>query len=194
MIDDNTIFEKAIDTLHETMDKAVSKVEEMKNNNEIEFWKQRAYEYCELNLKLLNKLSSGQQVSSMKLTQDGLVFEFDKKKSQSEATSSDHIANISKKVDPIDRQAAIDAARDWYEGLICGSFNGLEKRLRALPSIQPERKNDIIQKFHDYQIEWLKSHYDLTLESQLEEAIIRFLHDTANMYMLDTGRATDETD
>ena len=42
--------------------------------------------------------------------------------------------------DAISRQAAIDAARDWYEGLICGSFKGLEKRLRALPSAQPERK------------------------------------------------------
>ena len=42
--------------------------------------------------------------------------------------------------DLISRQAAIDAARDWYEGLICGSFKGLEKRLRALPSAQPEPK------------------------------------------------------
>ena len=41
--------------------------------------------------------------------------------------------------DLISRQQAIDAARDWYEGLICGSFKGLEKRLRALPSAQPER-------------------------------------------------------
>lgn len=40
--------------------------------------------------------------------------------------------------DTISRQAAVDAARDWYEGLICGSFNGLEKRLRALPSAQPK--------------------------------------------------------
>ena len=38
----------------------------------------------------------------------------------------------------IDRQAAIDAAKDWYEGLICGSVNGLIKRLNALPTIQPE--------------------------------------------------------
>jgi len=52
----------------------------------------------------------------------------------------------------------------------------------------------IVQKFHDYQIEWLKSHYDLELEPQLEELIIRFLHDTANMYMLDTGRETNEGD
>lgn len=41
------------------------------------------------------------------------------------------------KDDLISRRAAIDAARDWYEGLICGSFKGLEKRLRGLPSAQP---------------------------------------------------------
>ncbi len=42
--------------------------------------------------------------------------------------------------DLISRQAAIDTARDWYEGLICGSFKGLEKRLRALPSAEPEKE------------------------------------------------------
>ena len=35
---------------------------------------------------------------------------------------------------------AIDAAKDWYEGLICGSFRGLEKRLKSLPSAQQEWK------------------------------------------------------
>ena len=40
--------------------------------------------------------------------------------------------------DAISRQQAIDAARDWYEGLICGSFKGLEKRLRSLPPAQPD--------------------------------------------------------
>ena len=54
-----------------------------------------------------------------------------------------------------------------------------------LPSAQPERKKDIIQKFHDYQVEWLKSHYDIELEPQLEEMIVRFLHDTANCYMME---------
>ena len=42
--------------------------------------------------------------------------------------------------DTISRQAAIDAAKDWYEGLICGSVNGLIKRLNALPTAQPEPK------------------------------------------------------
>ena len=40
--------------------------------------------------------------------------------------------------DAISRQQAIDAAKDWYEGLICGSVNGLIKRLNALPPAQPE--------------------------------------------------------
>lgn len=48
--------------------------------------------------------------------------------------------------DLISRQAAIDAAQDWYEGLICGFFKGLEKRLRALPSAQPEQLTDKEQK------------------------------------------------
>lgn len=42
--------------------------------------------------------------------------------------------------DTISRQAAIDAAKDWYEGLICGSINGLIKRFNALPTVQPEPK------------------------------------------------------
>ena len=33
---------------------------------------------------------------------------------------------------------AIDAAKDWYNGLICGSFRGLEKRLKSLPSAQAD--------------------------------------------------------
>ena len=40
--------------------------------------------------------------------------------------------------DLISRKQAIDAVRDWYEGLICGSFKGLEKRLRSLPPAQPD--------------------------------------------------------
>ena len=40
--------------------------------------------------------------------------------------------------DLISRQAAIEAVKDWYDGLICGSFKGLKKRLEALPSAQPE--------------------------------------------------------
>lgn len=57
----------------------------------------------------------------------------------------------------------------------------------VMPTIEPERKKDIIQKFHDYQIDWLKSHYDIELEQQLEEMIIRFLHDTTNRYIMEEG-------
>ncbi len=49
--------------------------------------------------------------------------------------------------DPISRQAAIDAAKDWYDGLICGSFKGLEKRLKSLPSIQPEPTLEQIKEY-----------------------------------------------
>ena len=39
-------------------------------------------------------------------------------------------------VDLIDRQTAIDAVKNWYNGLIVESFKGLEKRLQAVPSVQ----------------------------------------------------------
>jgi hypothetical protein len=55
------------------------------------------------------------------------------------------------------------------------------------PTIE-ERKKDTIQKFHDYQVEWLLSHCDLELEPQLEEWVVRFLHDTANCYMMEIDR------
>lgn len=42
--------------------------------------------------------------------------------------------------DLISRQAAIDAAQKWFDGLIVGSFDGLKKKLEAVPPVQPERK------------------------------------------------------
>lgn len=60
------------------------------------------------------------------------------------------------------------------------------------PTIEPERKKDTIQKFHDYQVEWLLAHCDLELEPQLEEWVVRFLHDTANCYMMEIDRAEGE--
>lgn len=60
------------------------------------------------------------------------------------------------------------------------------------PTIEPERKKDTIQKFHDYQVEWLLAHCDLELEPQLEEWVVRFLHDTANCYMMEIEGAEPE--
>lgn len=65
---------------------------------------------------------------------------------------------------------------------------------KTIEDVQLELKKDVIQKFHDYQVEWLKNHYDIELEPQLEELIVRFLHDTADMYMIEMERRTDETD
>lgn len=67
-----------------------------------------------------------------------------------------------------------------------GIKTGYEIAMRLVedaPTIEPERKKDTIQEFHDYQVLWLLSHYDLKLEPQLEEWFMRFLHDTANCYM-----------
>ena len=59
--------------------------------------------------------------------------------------------------DLISRQAAIDAAKDWYDGLICGSFKGLKKRLEALPSAQPDNR---LEKIADL-VEGTIDHFDL---------------------------------
>ena len=40
--------------------------------------------------------------------------------------------------DVIERQAVIDALKDWYDGMIISSFRGVEKVIKALPSAQPE--------------------------------------------------------
>ena len=40
--------------------------------------------------------------------------------------------------DLISRQDAIDALKEWYDGAIAGSFGGIEKTIRGLPSVQPE--------------------------------------------------------
>lgn len=53
------------------------------------------------------------------------------------------------------------------------------------PSAQPERPKDIIQHFHDYQVEWLKNHCDIELEPELEELIVRYLHDTADCFVME---------
>ena len=40
--------------------------------------------------------------------------------------------------DTISRRAAIDALKNWYDGMIISSFRGVEKVIKALPSAQPE--------------------------------------------------------
>ena len=58
------------------------------------------------------------------------------------AAQPDHVADIGKKVeeDCISRQAAIDALKDWYDGMIISSFRGIEKVIKALPSAQSEKE------------------------------------------------------
>ena len=47
---------------------------------------------------------------------------------------------------------------------------------------------DIIQQFCDFQVEWLTSHCDIELEPELEDLIIRFLHDTASCFIRERGK------
>ena len=83
-----------------------------------------------------------------------------------------------------------DALIELWKG--CAFEGDITPIIENAPTIEPERKKDTIQKFHDYQVEWLKSHYDIVLEPQLEEMIVRFLHDTANSYMMDIDRGEGE--
>ena len=49
---------------------------------------------------------------------------------------------------------------------------------------------DGVQNLHNFQCALLKSHNSIELEPKLEEMIIRFLHDTTNMILMQRG---DET-
>lgn len=95
------------------------------------------------------------------------------------------------------RQEAISdlkALKDFFMEQSGGSYPlSLDYAIGKLSVINPKRKKDLIQKFHDYQVEWLTSHCDLELEPQLEEWVIRFLHDTANCFMLEMDRG-DQND
>ena len=77
---------------------------------------------------------------------------------------------MEKRHDLIDRQDAIDAARDWYEGLICGSFRGLEKRLRAVPSAQPYTEEEI-QRMQDMEQAQLDKAFELGREDSKAEIV-----------------------
>jgi len=97
--------------------------------------------------------------------------------------------------DTISRQAAIDALDKRFDDVpmeLTTEILQLRRDLRELPSAQPERKKDIIQKFHDYQVEWLTNHYDLEFEPTLENLVVRFLHDTANCFMMEMDRGEQD--
>ena len=95
--------------------------------------------------------------------------------------------------DLISRQDAIDAIDKHlrttdvpvsYPGII----SALTEWLNELPSAEPEQLS--LQKFTEYQIEWLTSHCDIELEQVLEGWIVRFLRDTAECY--EAERRQDE--
>lgn len=107
----------------------------------------------------------------------------------------------------ISRQDAINKFERWLkvEGYNRGELNVLKAVLYELRFMPPastdlstfsdklwkiayERgKKEGMQQLHDYQVEWLKSHDDLQLDPQLEEMIIRFLHDTTNCLLMERG-------
>ena len=69
--------------------------------------------------------------------------------------------------------------------------------LDKVPSAQTQRMempkaNGIIQRFSDYQVEWLKSHCDLELEPMLETWVVRFLRDTADCFQMETDKRGED--
>lgn len=89
-------------------------------------------------------------------------------------------------INVIERESNVDGAYGYMD------TKSIIDAIDNAPTIEPERKKDTIQKFHDYQVEWLLSHCDLELEPQLEEWVVRFLHDTANCYMMEIDREEGE--
>jgi len=114
----------------------------------------------------------------------------------SETAQADHIADIGKKVDGdcISRQWLMECVSEgWIKFDTEKDENKFIHLVRDIaPSAQPERKKDIIQKFHDYQVEWLTNHYDLEFEPTLENLVVRFLHDTANCFMMEMDRGEQD--
>ena len=53
----------------------------------------------------------------------------------------------------------------------------------ALSVADEYRLRAIIEKFCEYQIEWLTSHFDLEFCGEEESAIVQFLHDTAECFV-----------
>lgn len=104
--------------------------------------------------------------------------------------------------DCISRQDAVKTMYDACEDIDHESLHidVVVDALENLPSASPDLstysdklwkiayergKKEGMQHLHDYQVEWLKSHDDITLEPQLEEMIIRFLHDTTNCLLIE---------
>lgn len=56
--------------------------------------------------------------------------------------------------DTISRQQAIEALKDWYDGMIISSFRGIAKVIDALPPVQQETAKRIVGKSRDGMTLW----------------------------------------
>lgn len=74
-----------------------------------------------------------------------------------------------------------DGLRRQVEDCIASAYTKGYKRGQA--DFQSQHDKDLIQRFRDYQINWLTSHNDIEFEPQLEELVIRFLNDTADLFV-----------
>lgn len=96
----------------------------------------------------------------------------------------------------IDADVLITWFNDHYddEEFSVGYISGLIKDAPTvdIPTVDAPTVGEIIQRFSDYQIEWLKSHCDLELEPMLETWVVRFLRDTADCFQMDADMRGDE--
>ena len=82
----------------------------------------------------------------------------------------------------------IDAERlnmEWQTLKPFGVTDTMIENLKWIVDRQPtiEVSDDCISEFRDYQIEWLTGHCDIELEPVLEDLIVRFLKDTAEIFI-----------
>ena len=104
----------------------------------------------------------------------------------------------------IDKDIAIEALQKAANANIAEPVgNGVYKYtddyiglVRAVSIIEDmpevEGRKDLIQRFHDYQVEWLTNHYDIEFVPEEENLIIRFLNDTANCFIMEMERGEQE--
>lgn len=80
----------------------------------------------------------------------------------------------------IDKQDAIDIFKQFKrKKWISMPIEQVIEIISVVPYVEAEPVKQTIEKFRDYQIEWLTAHNDIEFCEEEENLIIRFLKDTA---------------
>lgn len=89
---------------------------------------------------------------------------------------------------------SLEAIQYLYAMLLVARAEQEEKREQALQVAiesledRASRDRDVVQRYHDYQIDYMKDAY----EKDIEDLIRHFIHDTANIYMLEMQKRADD--